>query len=203
MADNSYSDSDSYARNSAKSVGSFLGLTKEDLLSTYGVPFNRLSDEAQLAAAIEARTEDLLAKFAPPVSPVGEGARTLSRTRSAADGALNELTGSYGHLIEEGVRALLRAQGDEEATSVAISTLHEASATMVLTDLERLSDVIGLLMIVGMAETRSAQAPIQPRGPHPQAYSLRGPTRDYTKPLPGSRRIISDTAQRHRQNNQQ
>lgn len=196
----SYGDSDSYARSSSKSVGTFLGLTREDLLQTYGAPFNQLDETAQLAAALESRTEDLLAKFAPPASPVGEGERTLAKTRSAADGALNELTGSYGPLVEEGVRQLLDARDDKEAIDTAINTLHEACATMVLSDLERLADVIGLLMIVGMAETRAQQLPpVTATSPHPQSLSLRNTTTDYTKGT-GARHIISDTSKRHQQN---
>jgi hypothetical protein len=200
MDNNSYQDTTSYARNSTKSVGTFLGLTKEDLLSSYGAPFNQLSESAQLAAALEARTEELLAKFATPVSPVGEGARTLARARSAADGALNELTGSYGGLVEEGVRELLEARDDEAAVSAAISTLHEACAAMVLTDLERLSDVIGLLMIVGISDKPKSE---KPHGPHPHALSLPARSHDYTRGVQASRRILSDAAKQHRQNHQQ
>lgn len=211
-----YADSQDYVRSSTKLVGTYLGLTKEDLLSAYGHPFNALNDEAQLAAALEARTEDLLAKFAPPPTTEKESARMLQSTRSAADGALNELTGSYGHLVEEGVRALLDAHEDQEQVALAMNTLHEASSTMVITDLERLSDVIGLLMIVGSAEARQASAlehAAQDSAQdnqnatrvrtHPQALSLRQPVRDYQALTAQDRHILSDTAQRHQQKHQQ
>lgn len=211
MSNSAWEDSQDYSRNSTMLVGTYLGLTKEDLISSYGHPFNKLSDEAQLAASLEARTQDLLAKFAPPPTSAGESARMLSGTRSAADGALNELTGSYGHMVEDGVLQLLEAHEDPEAVAIAISTLHEATATMVITDLERLCDVIGLLMIVGSAESRSAAAAAQvakaakiakskPAGRHPDALSLQNPMHNYGSVAAKDRHIVSDAAKRHRQN---
>lgn len=177
-------------------VGTYLGLTKDDLLSTYGKPFNKLEEDARLRAALDARTQELLAKFAPPSSVVGDGAVTLTRSHSAADGALNELTGAYGGLVEEGVRALIVAHGDNEATATALNMLQEASSTMVLSDLERLADVIGLLMIVGEPAPDAPQ-PL-PAVSHPLSYALR-PTRPVQRQAArASQALLAQTAQKHR-----
>lgn len=196
MGPNSVTDAQSYSRATTKMVGTYLGLTKEDLLATYGTPFNQLKDEDRLRAAMEARTQELLAKFAPPATAVGDGATTLARSHSAADGALNELTGAYGGLVEEGVRALLQAHGDEEAINSALNMLQEASTTMVLSDLERLADVIGLLMIIG--QPAPADAPKVALPPtHPVAGSLQAQPicrRSYA-----AQSQLAATAAKHRQ----
>ncbi len=181
-------------------VGTYLGLTKEDLLATYGTPFNKLEDDARLRAALDARTQELLVKFAPPASAVGDGAVILNRSHSAADGALNELTGAYGGLVEEGVRALLEAHGDEEATNTALNMLQEASSTMVLSDLERLADVIGLLMIVGEPTPDAPQPAVPPSSfNHPLSYALRNRGPQHRPVTRSSRILLAQTAAKHRQ----